>query len=546
MTFEYLLEPFLVRYFLLDALCSSFLNEQQRDALFFELARVFCLPREGQLEAYHQLVKLPHFQEIDDLASYERLCRTIEFAELTGQDAELTQQDQLILAQKRKAMNIKAQLFPQGKNLTRETVMSGLIVKAENGSIDAMTAQAYMEYHGFFGCADREHGLRRARLCARWNDLFGNLLCIAYGAEDPQSYYDTLFTMLRGAGEQPVFRHICTLTNWTNPCRRRPEARLMEKAFGMEIIKRGAYDRLFAQAAFSGLLCPEDKEKLLLGPQRELIGTLPLDLRSGNGLCFRENCAEALPLHREEEVRRILQNFAVARYCPVDVYKPLLITASEDYPVQMYGRMLKEALQDTAVVELDAGTLTDADFACTADNVFLRGLNETRVATTVFLIRDCQELSEGHAEALCKLLDRDFCRKFKLFQPAVSLDLSQLRFVLLASGKTAGVRKLADCCDTVGVSRIRPEEKAGVVTDIFHNRALAYGRENLTLEAEGQDYLTQLDIRQATAILDSAIRGAVFDGSERITLEALQQANRSDSVTPVRREFGYTGGKCHA
>jgi hypothetical protein len=133
-----------------------------------------------------------------------------------------------------------------------------------------------------------------------------------------------------------------------------------------------------------------------------------------------------------------------------------------------------------------------------------------------------------------------------LFQPAVSLDLSQLRFVLLASGKTAGVRKLADCCDTVSVSRIRPEEKAGVVTDIFHNRALAYGRENLTLEAEGQDYLTQLDIRQATAILDSAIRGAVFDGSERITLEALQQANRSDSVTPVRREFGYTGGKCHA
>lgn len=320
----------------------------------------------------------------------------------------------------------------------------------------------------------------------------------------------------------------------------------MEKAFGMEIIKRGVYDRLFAQAAFSGLLCPEDKEKLLLGPQRELLGTLPFDLRAGNGLCFEESCAGDLPLRREEEVRRILQNFAVARYCPVDVYKPLLITASEDYPVQMYGRMLKHALQGTAVMELDAGTLTDADFAGTADNVFLRGLNETRVATTVFLIRDCQELSEGHADALCKLLDRDFCRKFKLFQPAVSLDLSQLRFVLLAAGKTAGVRKLAECCDTVSVSRIRPEEKNAVIADIFRNRALAYGRENLTLEADGQVYLTQFDTRQATVILDGAIRNAVFDGTRTITLQALQQVSRSDAITPVRREFGYTGGKCHA
>lgn len=68
---------------------------------------------------------------------------------------------------------------------------------------------------------------------------------------------------------------------------------------------------------------------------------------------FDGEWAEALPLHRADELRRIAQNFAVAQRCPAQVYKPLLITATEEYPVQMYGRMLRQALGGTPVVELD-------------------------------------------------------------------------------------------------------------------------------------------------------------------------------------------------
>lgn len=546
MTFEYLLEPFLVRYFLLDALCGGFLTDAQREKLFFELAEVFCLSQEGALREFYGAVRQPHFQAIEDLAGYQRLCRTVEFADLTAQDAGLTDRDRLILAQKRKAMTAKAALFPQGKNLTRETVLAGLTGKAENGSIDAMTALAYLEYHGIFGCADRETAIRRARLCAKWNDLFGNLFCIAYGGAEKQEYYDTLFTVLRGAAEQPVFRHICDATHWRGTCCRRSEARLMEKAFGMEIIKRGCFDRTFARAAFSPLLSAGDKEKLLLSRQPDAWTGLPFDLRAGEGLRFDEGCAAGLPLHREEELRKILQNFAVAQRCPAEVYRSLLIVSAEEYPVRMYGDMIRQGLAGAPVTELDAGTLTDADFAATGDNVFLRGMGKTGSMDTVFLIRDCQELSEDHAAQLCKVLDGDFRRGFKLFQPAVSPDLSGLRFVLLASRMTSGVRGLADYCDTVSVGRVRPEEKDAVISNIFRRRAGAYGCAGLELEEEGRTYLAGFDIGQASAVLDGAIRDAVFCQAGTITLQALQQVSRERNLTPGRREFGYTGGDFHA
>ena len=140
--FEYLLEPFLVRFYLLESLCGSFISAQQRSRMFTELAGIFCLEDSRELREYERLSALPHFQAVEDLSSYGRLCRTIEFADLTDQHTDLTDRDRRILAQKRKAMTAKAELLPQGKNLTRETVASALTVKAENGSVDAMMALA--------------------------------------------------------------------------------------------------------------------------------------------------------------------------------------------------------------------------------------------------------------------------------------------------------------------------------------------------------------------------------------------------------------------
>lgn len=547
--FEYLLEPFLVQFYLLESICGGFLQPEERRAMFLELARVFCIPQGEMLEEYYRESESEDFRAIDDMIGYERLCRTIEFAGNIGQDVALSPRDRLILAQKRKAMAAKAELFGKGRNITRETAVADLTTKAMGGNIDAMNCLAYMEYHGIFLCKDPENAISRARLCARWNDLFGNLFCIAYDRGNRQSYYDTLYTVLRSGNQQQAFTHICAFTGHNGQCQKCSEARIMEKAFGMEVVKRNIFDRNFAKVAFSRILSAEDKEKILLNRQAEAIDALaeiPFDVSTRETMTFRQDCAQRLPLRREDEIRKILQNFAVAMSCPGDVYNPLMIVAGDEFLLQMYSRMLRCGLGDTPVVEIDAGTLTPMDFSGSKDNVFLRGLCETRCANTVFLVKDCQELTAALADELVKVLDYSYRCKYKLFQPAVSLDLSGIRFILLSGGKTAPVMKLAQCCDTVFSQRIRGEEKAAVIDAIFRDRARAYGREKLTMEEPCRGYLTTFTSGQVRQIVDGAIRGAVFTQADTIGLEDLQMVCKDLNITPGRREFGYTGGDHYA
>lgn len=546
---EYLLEPFLVQFYLLESICGGFLQPEERRAMFLELAGIFCIPQGRQLEEYYLESESDHFRAIDDITGYERLCRTIEFAGNIGQEVALSARDRLILAQKRKAMTAKAELFGKGRNITRETAVADLTTKAMGGNIDAMNCLAYLEYHGIFLCKDARNAVSRARLCARWNDLFGNLFCIAYDRGNRQSYYDTLYTVLRSGNQQQAFAHICSFTGHTGPCQKRSVARIMEKAFGMEVVKRNIFDRNFAKVAFSEILSAEDKEKILLNRQAEAIDALseiPFDISTRKPMTFRQDCVDNLPLYREGEIRKILQNFAVAMGCPGDVYTPLMIVAGDEFLLQMYSQMLRCGMGDTPVVEIDAGTLTGMDFSGSKDNVFLRGLCETRAANTVFLVKDCQELTAALADELVKVLDYSYRRKFKLFQPAVSLDLSGIRFILLSGGKTAPVMKLAQCCDTVFSRRIRSEEKDAVIDAIFRGRARAYGREALTMEADCLSYLTTFTSGQVRQIVDGAIRGAVFTQAEVIRLEDLQMVCKDQNITPGRREFGYTGGDHHA
>ena len=546
---EYLLEPFLAQYYLLDAICGDLLTEQEQEKMFRELARVFCISREEGLEEYYRASRSEQFRAIDDITSYERLCRTIEFAHRVGQEVTLTARDRLMLAQKRKAMAVKAELFGKDRNITRESVVAELTAKAMGGNINAMTTLAYLEYHGIFLCPDRENAVRRARLCARWNDLFGNLLCIAYATGDRQEFYDTLFTVLRSGNQQLAFAHICRETGFEGPCQKKSVARIMEKAFGMEIVKRNMFDRGFAKVAFSRILSAEDKEKLLLNPQEGAISALseiPFDAAAENVMTFRMEAVKELRLYREGEGRKILQNFAVAMNCPAAVYRPLLIVAGEEYLARMYEEMLRRGLGDTPLVSIDAGTLTALDFSGSKDNVLLRGLCETRCVNTVFLVKDCQELTPTLAEELAKMLDNRYRSKYKLFQPSVSLDLSGIRFVLIAEGKTAGVRTLMPWCETVVSEKVRPEEKRTVITAVFREQARAYGRPELTLGEGCGDYLAAFDTDQLAQILELTIRAAVFSGGQTIELEQLRNVCREENIRPGRREFGYTGGGQYA
>ena len=304
---EYLLEPFLTQYFLLESICENYMTEKELKKMFFDLANIFCLSDVNLLTEYYNETKLEHFASVKSVSSYERLCRSIEFSQNAGHSVMLTERDKMLLAQKRAAMNIKAKLFTQDKNVTKDLISSSLLTNATNGSIDAMAVLSYLEYNGICMCKDTESAIKRNRLCAKWNNLFGNLMGIAYD-KDKELYYEILHTVFRNANQRKVYDYICKYNNHKPSVEKNRVANLIENAFALGIIKREKYDRMFAKVAFSKVVSIEDKEKLLLNKQADAIGSMsdiPFDMSVNKRITVNKKCTDNLPIKREQEIKKI-------------------------------------------------------------------------------------------------------------------------------------------------------------------------------------------------------------------------------------------------
>ena len=96
-TVGYLIEPLFSQFFLIDSICNGFINESERKNIFNDLANVFCIPVDENTEKYFSVAESSQYKNILDYSSYERLCRTIEFAEISGQEVGLTEIDRIIL-----------------------------------------------------------------------------------------------------------------------------------------------------------------------------------------------------------------------------------------------------------------------------------------------------------------------------------------------------------------------------------------------------------------------------------------------------------------
>lgn len=545
----YLVEPLLSQFFLIDAICRGFIGEEEKKEIFEELSKLFCVPLNSETEQYYTVANSDQYKNIVDYSSYERLCRTIEFAEVSGQHVELTKIDRVILAQKRESMKVKSEIFKQSKNLTADIIVDTLLDTSMNGNVDAMVTLSYMEYHGICICKDSKNAVKRLALCAKWNSLFGNLMGIAYDSRNKEDYYNTLFTILRSSNQREVFKYICEYTSFENECTKSPVARIIEKAFGLGIIRRNVYDQIFAKVAFSSLISCEDKEKLLLSKKKDAIVSLsdiPFDVNREKLFSF--DCAKAqnIPLRREEELHKIFCSISPATSNRSALYQPLLVAGDDEYIQDMYVDALKAGFaKKNKVFEVDAGTLSVQDFAGSKENFLLRGLSETKESHTVFLVKHCENIGDSEQEELQKLLDYEYRRKFKLLEPTVSLDLSDVLIVLFASEVTESVRRLAKECDVVWTRRINDDEKQTVIDSTFDLRSKSFGIRSAKMDDDCKRFLIPFKTGQIIRIIDGALKKAAYDNEKLITAESLKTITAQQNVTRSKREFGYLGGVFH-
>lgn len=545
-TISYLIEPFLTQFFLVDAICQGFIDEEERRTIFNELANVFCVPINEETEEFYKTLNFEEYKRINDYPAYERLCRTVEFAQSSGHNVAITEVDRIIMAQKREAMLAKSEIFKQGKNLTRDIIADTLLETSMNGNVDAMATLAYMEYHGICVCKDKKHALKRISLCARWNNLFGNLMGIKYDAENKGNYYDTLYTILRSSNQKAVFNYICEFTSYNTLCKRKPVARIIEKAFGLNIVKRNTYDQIFAKVAFSQLISDEDKEKLLLNKKDEAIVSLsviPFDVDRTSAFLFDEKAASKMTLNREKELSEIFCSISPAVNNRLDLYRTLFVVGSDDYISDMYVDTLKKGFEGkNPVVEIDASMLTMQDFVGAKENFILRGLSETKKTHTVFLVKNCNEMGENELMELVKLLDYDYRRKFKLLEPTVSLNLSDVLIILFASECNDAVCYLSEECDMVWTDKIDADEKKVFIDSVFKTRSKSFGCGKVKLEANGKEYLTSFGTGQIIRLIDGALKKVSYEKENTVNAETLRNISDQQNIHRSKREFGYFGG----
>ena len=336
MTTNFLVERFLVHYYFLESICTDFVTEDSKREMFYTLADIFCLERSEDLEAHYRQSRLDWVRDIEDLSSYERICRMLEFAEISGQKAELTDLDKLTLMSKRTAMVARGEVFRNSKTLTANTLSTMLHESAGNGSLWAMGALSYLEYHGLCIPSSPDHAVRRIRPCAKWNDIFANLMGIRYDADNRDGYYARLESILAKQGLSEVFDRICLYNGYTFTGKADEIAGILSKAISMNIVRKDTFDRTFAGMLFSEIIPIEDKERLAMSKQKEWSCAIPFDTELSRRMTFDVSCIGRVPLMREEEGRTIGENLKYAAMSPNPIYRPLLIASTSvsiDAPV---------------------------------------------------------------------------------------------------------------------------------------------------------------------------------------------------------------------
>lgn len=547
--FDYLSQMFLSRYFLFDSICGNFLTEDERHKSFFEMARIFCLNDDNKIRELFEETEAEHFRSITDFSSYERFCRLLEFAEKSNQQVRLSPSEKKILAQKRAALNSRQNIFGKELALTEEDIYSTLLSTAMNGNVDSMTVLAFMELHGICIFKDSENAIKRIRLCAEWNNIFGLLMGILYDADNKKDYFNCLYTILNNENRKQIFGFICESCGFDGPFIKDNEARVLERAFELGLADRNIYNNKIATVVFSEMISIDDKKKLLLDGAKGSIETysdIPFAAVQKGVFTIDSEKTKKFPLKRSEETAKIIRNLRLYERGPASICSPLFIISPDMFLSEMYSTMISQVLCDTPVVELDAGTFDSRSLAPVRENVILRSLSETKTAQTVFIIRNCEELEDGVLDDLKNLLDYGYRKRFPLNNPSVAIDLSQIVLILFSGSRDCEASGLAAECDTVYVEKINPDEKKTVINTLFRNRKAEFGIKKATLSEDSITQLLKSDTKDLQRIIDGVLRKVIFRKSTVITKDDIVTLCKELNIVNAKNGFGYVGGDMYA
>lgn len=518
----YIKTKFLSHYFLT---CVTLPDNTDKRTVFFTLSKMYGI---DGAESLFSTCECKPVSDIDSVAAYNLYERMKKIPDLRRDLDKLSPDTQLAVKAKGQALLTAGELKIKLPNLlTSSEIISHVAGCANEGIIAAMIVYGFALYEGQGVPQNKAGGLRYLQKAVRWNSTEAAVMCMTYDSKNAKKYADVL-----------ISSSICPFTEavkyLAEPFGVIPGedkiAVLLEKAFAREVVKREKYVHSVARILYCTGLSYADKQKTILSCNGEYINAVtnfPLNLPAIPSW----DCTLSIPMDRREECEKVAKAFKTACLTADEKYRPLLLTAKEEFVADAYIDSFKRAFKDANIVLIDVARIESGFFENGAQNMAVKELNEKKPNIVIFRIyggmtSDKQKVVETFLSA----------SKRKTFNVAtgLTLDLSNILPVVICDSQNAELLK--PLCRVTELAAISGKEREAILLKDISEYSRRLGTE-ISIDDGLWDRLGNVSMDNIINAVDT-ICLSLSDDDSRVTFDKVQNCLRSMS----KPTLGFKGG----
>ena len=522
--FNFLEETLLREYFLCSAVLGEFAPAKQ---LFNRLTRAFDVATR-RANALFNLTEQEAVKEIATASDANRYKRITQFCLETNQHGlyDATTDALIRIKSESLAAAAKAEICLNSKT-TQSNVYQVLLDRAGSGCVDALRILGLLELYGLFVERNVEQGVDNLLKASQWGDVVSMFLLIREGVS-----VDYVYRNFYAAAKNTPYSALIGIVNKDGviDCDNcgNAEITLLNKMINAKLVNKSVYSPAHARVLYATGISREDKEKILLSENRQLLSevvNLPIYSPASELRC-QVDALNKMPLCREEEERQIATALCNRDLRTWSNYKPLCISCDSLYLQKLHAKALENCFRGEMVERIYVSELSERDFEPTANNVFVRRCksvsdNERVVKSNndtgnVFLLFLNGDLSDGVLRHVKEFLSTAWRHKVQLLHPSVTLNFSYALPICICDSLNA--KKLKNLVETVQIAAVNGDEQSRLIDEMLDKKAVLYFGRKVEITDNALTLLSDVSLEDAEKIIDTAFRAmrVKFVNADRI------------------------------
>ena len=506
--FTFLEETLLREYFLHCAVLGEFAPNKR---LFNCLTKAFGISSR-RASALYNLTEQEAVKEIATASDANRYKRIAQFRQETGQSPLYDSQTDALITVKSEAIAqaARTELRTECKT-TQSNVYQTLLDRAESGLVDALRILGTLQFNGLFVDKNVAAGIDNLLKASQWGDAVSMFLLIRAGVS--VDYVNRNFYVATRNTPYSVLYDVACSQNTEELARGNAEITLLNKMFNSKLVKKSVYSPAHAHVLYATGISREDKEKILLSENKQLlsdVANLPIYSPVEELRCQPESVKTILRREAEQEqIITALQNRDLRTWSN---YKPLCLVTDSLYMQKLYAKAIETSFRGEMVERIYVAELHERDFEPTANNVFVRHcksvsdnervVKQTNDTSNVFLLFVNGNITEPLIKRIKEFLSTAWRRQVQLLHPSVTLNFSYALPIVICD--TMNAKKLKNLVKTVQVADANAAEARLVIDDLLVKKANKFFGRSVEITDNVGELLAEVSLEGADEILETA------------------------------------------